>query len=80
MDCKKHSTFIGSFIKFNTAPMYRVMRLAPAQSVGSECQDYWSPLGLIINAQWSSSLLVYSSSIFLERWTVAAARARPVRH
>ena len=30
MDCKKHSAFIGSFIKFDKAPMYSIMRLAPA--------------------------------------------------
>ena len=32
MDCKKHSAFIWSFIKFNHAPMYSIMRLAPAQT------------------------------------------------
>ena len=34
MDCKKHSAIIWSFIKFNKAPMYSIMRLAPAQTSG----------------------------------------------
>ena len=60
MDCKKHSTFIGSFIKSNKAPMYRVMRLAPAQML--DCtgnMKYMSVLTDSLETAQERKLLIY---------------------
>ena len=44
MECKKHRPSIGNFIKFKNVAVYRIIRHAPAQKVGSLLREVRSLL------------------------------------